>query len=201
MKNEWFVKSLVLGVVLLFIVSFFNVVGYQSMKSSVVNISPLFQTRTQRAINQQQNIITYNYLGKGKETLWQFPMRDNTTEQLKKAIDTISKMDDKTFEKFTELCVQRIRLDDNFKDMNPNEIVQMLRKVRMQPELIITMVISRGNEKLDPTNFNCYTILFVPPRCYIFFAIIIILVTLIYTPILIVLRLLTRANCPTAVIS
>jgi hypothetical protein len=190
----------IIAVVLLVLGSLTNVVGYQTVNSTVVNDSPLFRTRTQKAINQPQNILTSQYLGKGNGNLLYFPMRDNRTESLKRVIEIISEMDDKTFEKFTNLCIQRTMQDGTFKE-NPNEIVQMLRQIRMQPELIITMVISRGNEKLDPTNFNCYTILFGPPRCYVFLAIILILVTLIYTPILIVLRLLTMANCPTMVVS
>ena len=191
---------IICAVVLFVLGSFSNVVGYQSVKSTV-NDSPLFQIRIQKATNHQWNSITSQYIGMSRGDPLHFPIRDNTTEQMKKAIDIISKMDDKTFEKFTELCIQRIRQNGTFKDMNPNEIVQMLRKIRMQPELISTMVISRCNEKLDPTNFNCYTILFGAPRCYIFLAIIVILVTIIYTPILIVLRLLTMANCPTEVVS
>ena len=61
------------AVVLLVLGSLSNVVGYQSVKSTV-NDSPLFQTRTQRATNQQQNIITSQYLGKGKGNLLHFPI-------------------------------------------------------------------------------------------------------------------------------
>ncbi len=53
------------AMILLVLGSLTNVVGYQSVKSTV-NDSPLFQTRTQRATNQQRNFITSQYLGKGK---------------------------------------------------------------------------------------------------------------------------------------
>jgi len=81
-------------VVLLVLGSLSNVVGYQSVKSTV-NDSPLFQTRTQRATNQQQNSITCQYLGKGLETHLKFLARDNKTELMKKAIRILNKMTDK----------------------------------------------------------------------------------------------------------
>src|SRR5512136_1622086 len=105
----------ILAMVLLVLGSLSNVVGYQSVKTTV-NDSPLFQTRTQRATNQQQNILTSQYLGMEKGNLWQFPIRDSRTERIKKAINIISKMDDKTFERFTELCIQRIKQDKSLKD-------------------------------------------------------------------------------------
>ena len=188
------------AVVLLVLGSLSNVVGYQSVKSTTVNDSPLFKTRTQRATEQQQNILTSQYLGKGTGNLLYFPMRDNKTESLKRTIEIISQMDDKTFEKFIELCIQRTKQDDVLKDMDANEIVQMLRQIRIQPKTIINMVMSRSNKRLDPTNFNCYTILWGPPICYVLIAILLILaaiVELIRLPFQIITRLLTLNNCPT----
>ena len=57
------------AVVLLVLGSLTNVVGYQSVKSTTVNDSPLFNMRTQRATNHEQNILTFQYLGMGKENL------------------------------------------------------------------------------------------------------------------------------------
>jgi hypothetical protein len=50
------------AVVLLVLGSLSNVVGYQTVMSTSVNDSPLFQTRTQKATNQQQNSINPQYL-------------------------------------------------------------------------------------------------------------------------------------------
>jgi hypothetical protein len=202
MKKEYVASGVsICAVVLLVLSSLSNVVGYQPVKSIVENDSPLFQTRTQRATNQQLNILATQYLGMGKVNRLQFPIRENRTELLKRVIEYISKMNDKTFEQLMEVCIQRAAKNNVAEDVNPSEIIQMLHQIRMQPETIVNMMIRRSNERLDPTNFNCYTILFGPPRCYIFLALIFILVTLIYTPILIILRLLTMANCPTAVVS
>ena len=137
------------AVVLLILASFSNVVGYQSVKSTVVNDSSLFQTRTQRATSQQQNIFTFEYLGKGQGNLLRFQIRDNRAESLIKAIEFISKMDDKEFARFTELCVQRIRQDDTLKSTNSNKIIRELCLLKTKPEIIINSYINRSNQKIN----------------------------------------------------
>ncbi len=77
-------------------------------------------------------------------------MRDNKTEQLKKAIDIISKMDDKTFEQFTELCIQKIRQDNTFSDTN-NEIIQMLQLLRKQSKTKIFSITNKNNQECEDT--------------------------------------------------
>jgi len=134
------------SVILLILASLTNVVGYQSVKSTAVNDSPLFQIRTQRATNHQLNSITSQYIGMGKGNLWQFPTRDNRTEQLKKTCEVISRMDDKTFARFTELCIQRARQDSTLSDTNSNEIVRTLNLLRTKPEIILNFPTNRYNQ-------------------------------------------------------
>jgi len=124
------------AVVLLVLGSLSNVVGYQSVKSTALSESPLFSVRTQRATNQQRNILTSRYLGMGKGNLLQFPTRDDKTEILNKVIESIGKMDDETFERFTQLCIQKIRQDNSFSDLNPYEIKHILYALRTQPNRI-----------------------------------------------------------------
>ena len=58
------------AVVILILVSFTNVVGIQSTTSRTVNQSPLFNIRTQKAINQESKpILISHYLGKGLNTI------------------------------------------------------------------------------------------------------------------------------------
>jgi hypothetical protein len=123
------------AVVLLVLGSLTNVVGYQSVRSTTVNDSPLFSMRTQKATNQQQNIITSKYLGMGKENLLQFPNRDNKIESLKRVIVLISKMDDKTFAQFMELLIQRIKKEETFSNTKLNEITQVIHQIRLKPEI------------------------------------------------------------------
>jgi len=137
-------------VVLLILGSLSNVVGYQSVKSTI-NDSPLFVTRTQRATNQQQNIMTSQYLGMGEENFLQFPIRDNRTGQLKKAIGIISKMDDTTFARFTEMCVQKARQNDALRDVSHYQIVQALLLLKTNPDAIINSYIIRDEQVLPKT--------------------------------------------------
>jgi hypothetical protein len=177
-------------VVLLVLCSLSNVVGYQSVKSTV-NDSPLFQTRTQRATNQQPDLFTSQYIGMGKGNPLQFPFRDNRTEQLKKVIDIICKMDDKTFTRFTELCIQKMRQDNSFDNTN-NEIIQMLQLLRKQSKTIIFSVINKNNQEILPTYDSTLCIL---PGCWII-VIVAIVLALIFAPMLIIMRLLTLYECP-----
>jgi DNA-binding transcriptional regulator YiaG len=135
------------AVVLLVLGSLTNVVGYQSVKSTAVNDSPLFRTRTQRATNQQQNLITSQYLGRGKENLLQFQIIDNRGESLKKTVEIISKMDDETFARFTELCIKKARQDKTLRDINPNEITQILSPLRTKSELFAHFLITSNNQQ------------------------------------------------------
>jgi len=151
------------AVVLLVLGSLTNVVGYQSVKSTAINDSPLFRTRTQRATNQHQNIITSQYLGKGIGNLLQFPIRDNRTESLIKAIEFISKMDDNTFNQFTELCIQQARQDNTLSKKTPNEITQMLQLLRTKSETITHSLIS--GDDYNRTSNNLITICHWVPYC------------------------------------
>jgi hypothetical protein len=142
------------AVVLLVMGSLSNVVGYQSVKSTVSD-SPLFQTRTQRAVNQQQNSISSQYIGMGRGNLLHFPIRDNQTEQLNKAIDIISKMDDKTFDQFIESCIQKVRQNDILRDVSRSQIVQSLLLLKTNADAIIYTYTNRNNQD-NPTSLPTY---------------------------------------------
>jgi hypothetical protein len=153
-RKGWAIGIIVVVVVILVFGSLTNVIGYQSVKSTI-NDSPLFATRTQRATSQQQNIMTSQYLGMGKEALLQFELRDNRTEQLKKAIDVISKMDDKTFAQFTELCIKKARQDDALRDLNYYEIVQALLLLKTKPDSIMNSITKRENYNMTSGYLTC----------------------------------------------
>ena len=151
-------KPLIFGsfcaVILLVLGSLSNVMGYQSVKSSM-NDSPLFQTRTQRATNQQQNSITSQYIGMGKENLLQFPIKDNLVEQMRKTIDIIRNMDDSAFAQFTEICIQKARQDDILQDISGYQIVQALLLLKINPEAIMNFFANRNNQE-NPTTLPTY---------------------------------------------
>ncbi len=144
------------AVVLLVLGALSNVVGYQSVKSTM-NDSPLFITRTQRATNQQQNILTFQYLGMGKENPLQFPMKDNPIESLKRAIEYINKMDDKLFSFFTETVIQRSKQDDTLRNLDKNLIIQILSYLRAKSITLLNSHLNENNNRLDmPTLLNWF---------------------------------------------
>jgi len=153
-KKRVTIGSSIIAIVLLILGSLTNVVGYQSVKSTI-NDSPLFNVRTQRATNQQQNSITSQFLGMSNGNLLRFPSRDNRTEQLKKAIDVISKMDDKTFAQFTELCIKKARQDDTLRDLNHYEIVQALLLLKTKPDSIMYSITERDNRNMTSGYLTC----------------------------------------------
>ncbi len=137
------------AVVLLVLGSLSNVVGYQSVKSNTINDSPLFQTRTQRATNQQQNSITSQYLGMGRGNPLQFPIKDNKIELLKRVIEYISKMDEQSFSRFVDLCLNRVRQDKAFDNVAYNNFHQMLQLCRNNPA-VIGLLMQNNSKGLDP---------------------------------------------------
>jgi hypothetical protein len=116
------------AVVLLVLSSLSNVVGYQTVKSTV-NDSPLFQTRTQRATSSKSNILTSSYLGKGFNVL-SFPLRNTNTEMIQKFIDRIRTMDDDTFNRFVDYVVNQINHKNNLKSVDVNDFIKGLRQIR-----------------------------------------------------------------------
>ena len=140
------------AVVLLILSSLTNVVGYQSVKSTV-NDSPLFTTRTQKATNQQQDILTFQYLGMDKENLIQFPIRNSTTEQLEKVIDIIGKMGDTTFAQFIELCVQKARQDNTLEGISDFQIVQTLLMLKANPKAILNSFTNKDNHPVTSSEW------------------------------------------------
>jgi hypothetical protein len=182
-KRKWLAIGVsICAVVLLVLGSLSNVVGYQSVKSTV-NDSPLFETRMQRAKNQQQNSITSRFLGMEKGNLWQIPLRDNGIEQLKKAIDIIKKMDDKAFARFTELCIQRAKQDQSLKELTPSNIIKALHTLKTQSVIIINSFMNRDKQMVSASGLFTFCQF---PGCVPFFILkyvlesIVILLSIIY---------------------
>jgi hypothetical protein len=170
MRKSPLIGISICAVVLLVLGSLSNVVGYQSVKSTMVNDSPLFKTRTQRATNQQQNILTSQYLGKGNGNLLYFPVRDERIESIQRAIEIISKMDDKGFRLFTTLCIQKVKQDKTLNHVDSDEIIQTLQVLRTKPETILHSYLVQNNQNASAldlfTSAGCTVNNWIP-GCYI----------------------------------
>ncbi|MCK5112792.1 MAG: hypothetical protein KAQ84_04550, partial [Thermoplasmatales archaeon] len=126
-----------IAVVILVLVSFTGVVGYQTTKSSTIaKASPLFSVRTSRAIDEESKDLTCDYVGKGEETTLSFPTSDSRNAQMQRVIDIISRMDDKRFNRFVKLFVYQANNNNKMKDINNNAIRDALHHIRDNPELL-----------------------------------------------------------------
>jgi len=68
--NKKILIGSIIAVVILVLVSFTGVVGYQTTKSSTIaKASPLFTVRSSRAIDEESEDLSCDYIGKGKPTL------------------------------------------------------------------------------------------------------------------------------------
>ena len=188
-------KKLLIGVSIFVVVLFAlgslsNVVGYQSVKSTV-NDSPLFQTRTKRAINDNGNdIVLSQYLGKGKNTLL-ILNRDSRTEFIRKIIDKISQMDDATFTEFINKIISRLSHQKEFKNININKIITGFRYLRNNPQWVKRYV-NNANENHFLANQKISIYQGLEPGCIIenIRDIIEFIIFLLFLPVIIVLDIL-----------
>jgi len=130
----------ILAVVLLVLGSLSNVVGYQSVKSTALSDSPLFNIRTNKATNNQNNrVITSDYLGKGLNTI-QFPLRDNRTELIQKIIERIEKMDEKAMFAFIAMNIARMNIGNQRKDISILEIFTALNQLKSNRDILTNYI-------------------------------------------------------------
>ena len=122
------------AVVLLVLGSLSNVVGYQSVKSTTVSDSPLFQTRTQKATNQQQNSITSQYLGRDKSHNLLILPRLDVIGSSRDVISKIQTMDDASFHRFISIAVHQLSKEERLKDVTPQQIIEGLNQIRNNPQ-------------------------------------------------------------------
>ena len=127
------------AVVLLVLGSLSNVVGYQTVQSAV-NDSPLFKTRTQRATNQQQNILTSYYLGKGEEYILNISLMDGKFVLLQKCIAKIKMIDDNELNCLKNMFVSELSRKGKMYDFYPQDILTALRILRDNPNALLFLL-------------------------------------------------------------
>jgi hypothetical protein len=109
MKKKILIGSII-AICILVGVSFTSVVGYRSIASNV-NASPLFNIRSSRAIDDESNELTYNYVGKEKQSILSIPKRDISKLYIKDVIKIFYEMDDISYTRFIDLFIKRMYKD------------------------------------------------------------------------------------------
>ncbi len=133
MNNKILLGSII-AVVILVLVSFTGVVGFQSVKSSsIARASPLFSVRSKRAIGQEQKDITTDYLGHGEETDIQFSSRIERAEQVQKAVNIISKMSDRAFSNLVARIILNLKNREQMTDKEISNALKDIQHIRENP--------------------------------------------------------------------
>jgi uncharacterized membrane-anchored protein YjiN (DUF445 family) len=126
MDRKLLIGVSICAVVLLVLASLSNVVGYQSMKSTTANDSPLFRARIQRVIDRDsKNLLTVEYLGKGMNRLL-IPLTNDKGLLYQKIIDRIGRMDDASFRKLITMVILQKNLEPTLKKINSQTIICVL---------------------------------------------------------------------------
>jgi len=183
MNNKIPIGSII-AISILIGVSFTSVVGYRSVDSDV-KASPLFNIRTSRAIDEENNIVTSEYVGKGDVINLSIPTRDNNIEAFQKFIDLISYIDDVKFNFFIRFIANNIQNNKRIRDKNIGSIETALIYFRNEPlkksdykiypennsEIILTT--SPNTMCPDPTfcGDKCFTLSVTPYFCLLGFLI------------------------------
>ena len=158
--NKKILLGSIVAVVILILVSFTGVVGYQTTKSSTIaKASPLFTIRSSRAIDEESKDLTCDYVGKGNNVVIPFLTRTRT-KPIQKFMQRIRTMDDKRFDRFLVLVKSKLINYDNT-EMNIFEVTESLKYLRENENLMKNYKINRKDitARCGPTLglgiFNC----------------------------------------------
>jgi len=133
MKKKLLAIGSICAVAILLGVSFTSVVGYSNTKSKMIE-SPLYNLRTNRAIENSEDVTTCDFVGKGKASTVDIPMPDSGTGLIKHIIDRFSKMNYEAFNNFIALAIKRIKHSEKGKYVNIGELLTAFYLIRANPE-------------------------------------------------------------------
>ena len=133
--NKKILIGSIIAVVILVLVSFTGVVGYQTTKSSTIKgASPLFTVRSSRAIDEESDDFTCDYVGKGEEIAISIPKRNYDIALIQKVIDRISRMDDKVLNKLMFSVIKHVKQNGRLTDIDNNKIINALNQLKDNQE-------------------------------------------------------------------
>ena len=157
MKRKWLAIGIsITAVILITLTSITNVVGYQSVRSTV-NDSPLFTIRTMKAINKESNVLTSDYLGKGLNAL-QFPLRDDRTALIQRVIERIGRMSDIEFNRFKSLILSRFYEEKQNLPIDTTQFITILKQLKYDTKEQKIVLNNNGNNTNNnpPTMLTAY---------------------------------------------
>lgn len=146
----------IFAVAILILLSFTSVVGYRTNSSDLVDESPLFSIRTNRAIELDNSLYSGDYIGKGENNAISFPKRDNKKALIQDIITRISQMDDKSFNKLITNVITRLNQVDEFNDIDASRLILALHLLRTNPDKLQDYIIAEKNNNFETdTYYDC----------------------------------------------
>jgi hypothetical protein len=136
MHKRLLVVGSILAVALLLGVSFTSVIGYSSRQSNSVCVSPLYNIRTNRAIDNGVYVTTCDYIGKGKEFTIQLPSHGWGFGLLQDALERITRIDGDEFNKFIADMLYYIENEPEMAFINSNSLKDALYLAKANPDLL-----------------------------------------------------------------
>ncbi len=131
--NKKILIGSIIAVTVLIGVSFTSVVGYRSGASDV-KASPLFNIRTSRAIDEESEELSCEYVGKGEDVDLIISPGDNELKLIRKLIEKIQSMDEETFTKFMNHIIENLDKINKTDIGNTQEIIEAIYKLRTNSE-------------------------------------------------------------------
>jgi hypothetical protein len=165
-----------LSIVIIILIPYANVVGYQYISPDAKELSPLFDIRIQRAIDADSKDITYEYLGRGEENSILFPTRNREESLIYRVIKIIKNEDSE----WLIGKIQHINPIVLYKDMNYRNLQGLISKLhnilQKNEEIINNLETDLNNPIIKP--FTIYRPL------YILILLIFLLIFGLYIPIM-----------------
>jgi len=173
--NKKILIGSIIAVAILIGVSFTSVVGYRSVASDV-KLSPLFNIRTSRAIDEESEELSCEYVGKGEEILLSIPKRDSYGFLINRALHRLKEIDKDTLVKVLEtFMINRDVNIDVLKNIDNNNREFLPNYLKYNPLILENINNSHSKGNLDSANEcpsfflpNCPTIVeLIPGFCFI----------------------------------
>ena len=149
MKNKILIGSII-AVVILVLVSFTGVVGYQTTKSATISrASPLFSVRSKRAIDEVSKDITCDYVGKGEAVSFPLPTLNSRNKLIQNGLEIFRGLDEDSFNRFVEVFRNRLHNDKEVE--NIGNLINSLKQLNDTSNELISDI-------LDDYRLENYTI-------------------------------------------
>ncbi|MCK5112779.1 MAG: hypothetical protein KAQ84_04485, partial [Thermoplasmatales archaeon] len=110
--------------------------------------------------------LTCDYVWRGEESVLSIPKRDSETSRIQKAIDSISKIDDETFDRLVDFLINR--QGKRIKEENIPEMINVLYQLKINPDEIKNYIADEKENELYTEEGFCETVGFIwVPECWV----------------------------------